>query len=69
MLIETALLSRRSVEVLLPKMESIGVDEAFLGQMLGYGSVIVRGIGGTFETFDKIAHPNELRRRVQGTAP
>jgi len=65
-LIKTGLLSRRSVEVLLPKVESIGVDEPFLGRLLGYGSVIVRGTGGTFETFDKIAHPNELRRQVQG---
>jgi len=65
-LIKTGLFSRRSVEVLLPKVESIGVDEPFLGRMLGYGSVIVRGTGGTFETFDKIAHPNELRRQVQG---
>jgi uncharacterized membrane protein YdbT with pleckstrin-like domain len=64
-LIKTGLLSRRSVEVLLPKVESIGVDESFLGRMLGSGRVIVRGTGGTFETFDKIAHPNELRRQVQ----
>jgi len=64
-LIKTGLLSRRSVEVLLPKVESIGVDESFLGRALGYGSVIVRGTGGTFETFDKIAHPNELRRQIQ----
>src|SRR6185437_5864004 len=39
-LIKTGLLSRRSVEVLLPKVESIGVDEPFLGRLLGYGSVI-----------------------------
>lgn len=65
-LIKTGLFSRRSVEVLLPKVESIGVDESFLGRILGYGSVIVRGTGGTFETFDKIAHPNDLRRQVQG---
>lgn len=65
-LIKTGLLSRRSVEVLLPKVESIGVEESFFGRILGYGSVIVRGTGGTFETFDKIAHPNELRRQVQG---
>lgn len=64
-LIKTGLLSRRSVEVLLPKVESIGVDESFVGRVLGYGSVIVRGTGGTFETFDKIAHPNDLRRQVQ----
>jgi len=65
-LIKTGLLSRRSIEVLLPKVESIGVDESFVGRMLGYGSVIVRGTGGTFETFDKIAHPNDLRRQVHG---
>ena len=65
-LIKTGLLSRRSVEVLLPKVESIGVDESFAGRILRYGSIIVRGTGGTFETFDKIAHPNELRRQVQG---
>jgi uncharacterized membrane protein YdbT with pleckstrin-like domain len=64
-LIKAGLLSRRSVEVLLPKVESIGVDESFLGRILGYGRVTVRGKGGTFETFDKIAHPNELRRQVQ----
>jgi uncharacterized membrane protein YdbT with pleckstrin-like domain len=64
-LIKTGLLSRRSIEVLLPKVESIGVDESFVGRMLGYGSVIVRGTGGTFERFDKIARPNELRRQVQ----
>jgi len=50
---------------LLPKVESIGVDESFVGRILGYGGVIVRGTGGTFETFDKIARPNELRLKVQ----
>jgi uncharacterized membrane protein YdbT with pleckstrin-like domain len=63
-LIKRGFFSRRSVEVL-PKVESFGVDESLLGRMLGYGTVIVRGTGGTFETFDKIAHPNELRRQVQ----
>jgi uncharacterized membrane protein YdbT with pleckstrin-like domain len=65
-LIKTGLLSRRSIEVLLPKVESIGVDESFLGRILGYGSVIVRGTGGTLETFGKIRQPNEFRRHVQG---
>lgn len=64
-LIKRSLLSRRSIEVLLPKVESVGVDESLFGRTLGYGTVIVRGTGGTFETFQKIAHPNELRRQVQ----
>ena len=64
-LIKSGLFSRKSIEVLLPKVESIGVDESILGRILGYGSVIVRGTGGTLETFNTIARPNELRRQVQ----
>lgn len=65
-LIKTGFFSRQSVEVLLPKVESIGIDEPFVGRILGYGSVVVRGTGGTFETFGKIRQPNEFRRQVQG---
>jgi uncharacterized membrane protein YdbT with pleckstrin-like domain len=64
-LIKTGFVSRKSIEVLLSKVESIGVDESGLGRVLGYGSVIVRGTGGTFETFSRIARPNEFRRQVQ----
>jgi uncharacterized membrane protein YdbT with pleckstrin-like domain len=64
-LIKTGLVERRSVEVLLAKVESINVAEPALGRILGYGSVIIRGTGGTFETFQLIARPNEFRRQVQ----
>jgi uncharacterized membrane protein YdbT with pleckstrin-like domain len=64
-LIKTGLMERRSIEVLLSKVESIGVDEGVWGRMLGYGSVIIRGTGGTYETFHKIARPNDFRRQVQ----
>jgi hypothetical protein len=33
--------------------------------MIGFGSVIVRGTGGTPESFIMIAHPQEFRRTVQ----
>jgi len=52
-LIKRGFFSRRSIEVLLPKVESIGVDEPLFGRMLGYGTVIVRGTVGTFEMFTK----------------
>ena len=64
-LIKTGLVARKSIEVLLNKVESIGVEETTLGRMLGYGTVVVRGTGGTFETFDRISHPDEFRRQVQ----
>jgi uncharacterized membrane protein YdbT with pleckstrin-like domain len=64
-LIKTGILSRRSIELLLSRVESIVITESFLGRILGYGSVVVRGTGGTPEPFDYIARPKEFRRCVQ----
>ncbi len=64
--IKTGLFSRKNIEVLLPKVESIGVAESLVGRILGYGTVVVRGTGGTFETFVGIARPNKLQGQVQG---
>lgn len=64
-LIKSGLLSRRTFELLLAKVESIGVEEGILGRILGYGTVVVRGTGGTPEPFKAIAHPLEFRRQVQ----
>lgn len=64
-IIKTGLASRRSLEIMLPKVESIGIDETFGGRMLGYGTVTIHGTGGTPEPFRRIAHPTEFRRAVQ----
>jgi uncharacterized membrane protein YdbT with pleckstrin-like domain len=64
-LIKTGLGSRRTLDLMLSRVESIGVEETFLGRMLGFGSVIVRGTGGTPESFVMISHPQEFRRSVQ----
>jgi uncharacterized membrane protein YdbT with pleckstrin-like domain len=57
--------ARRTIEMLLSRVESIGVEETLMGRLLGYGKVIVRGTGGTPESFDKIAHPLDFRTQVQ----
>lgn len=64
-LVKVGIIGRRTLELFLPKVESIGVNEPLFGRMLGYGTVVVRGIGGTPEPFDRIAHPLEFRRQVQ----
>jgi membrane protein YdbS with pleckstrin-like domain len=64
-LIKTGIANRRTLELLLSRIESIGVNETPLGRMLGYGTVILRGTGGTPEQFDRIAHPLDFRREVQ----
>ena len=64
-LIKTGMGSRRTLDLMLSRVESIGVEETMWGRMIGYGSVIVRGTGGTPEPFVKISHPQEFRRQVQ----
>jgi uncharacterized membrane protein YdbT with pleckstrin-like domain len=63
--IQTGMFSRKSIEVLLSRVESIGMAKTFAGRILGYGTVVVKGIGGTSERFEKIAHPEELQRHVE----
>ena len=64
-LIKTGITNRRSLDLMLSKVESISVEETFVGRMLGYGSVMVRGTGGTPESFVLIAQPQKFRQSVQ----
>jgi len=63
--VKVGLAARRTIELLLSRVESIGVEESVMGRMLGYGRVIVHGTGGTPEVFNMIAHPLEFRTQVQ----
>ncbi|MGC1484134.1 MAG: PH domain-containing protein [Candidatus Acidiferrum sp.] len=65
-IVKTGLASRRTLEILLSRIESVVVEEPAMGRVLGYGTVIIRGTGGTPEVFEKIAHPLEFRAQVQG---
>lgn len=67
-IIKVGLISRRTVELKLDKLESIGVDQTILGRILGYGTITVRGTGGTNEQFRAIARPLEFRKAVHAAA-
>jgi uncharacterized membrane protein YdbT with pleckstrin-like domain len=64
-IVKTGLADRRTNEILLSRIESVVVDEPAMGRILGYGTVIVRGTGGTPEVFEKIYQPLEFREQVQ----
>jgi uncharacterized membrane protein YdbT with pleckstrin-like domain len=63
--IKVGLVSRRTIEMLLSKIESIEVKETAFGRMLGYGTIVVIGTGGTPEPFLRVAHPLQFRSAVQ----
>jgi uncharacterized membrane protein YdbT with pleckstrin-like domain len=64
-ILKVGLFHKRTLEIFLGKIESIGVEQTILGRILGYGQIVVRGTGGTFETFDHISRPLEFRKQVQ----
>jgi uncharacterized membrane protein YdbT with pleckstrin-like domain len=64
-IVKTGIADRRTVEILLSRIESVAVEEPALGRLLGFGTVTVRGTGGTPEVFEKIYHPLEFREQVQ----
>jgi hypothetical protein len=63
--VKTGLASRRTIEMLLNKVETIEVTEPGMGRVLGYGSITMIGTGGTSEGFHKIARPLEFRNAAQ----
>ncbi len=67
-LVKTGVVRRHTLELLLSKVETIGVEQGVFGRMLDYGTVTIVGTGGTKEPFKDIARPLEFRRQVQSHA-
>ena len=63
--VKVGLVSRSTEEMMLTRIESIMVDQSLMGRMFNYGTITLRGVGGTPDPFPRIAHPLEFRRQVQ----
>ena len=63
--IKVGLIRRRSLELLLRQVETIGVNQGILGRIFGYGALVIGGTGGTKELFPAISNPLEFRKQVQ----
>lgn len=64
-IIKVGLIRRRTMELNIPKVESVNVDQSILGRILGYGSISIVGTGGSRETFNKISKPLDFRKAFQ----
>jgi uncharacterized membrane protein YdbT with pleckstrin-like domain len=58
------LISRRTIEMNVSKIETVDVEQGPLARLLGYGDVIIRGTGGTFEPLRTVASPLALRNAI-----
>lgn len=61
---KVGLLSRHTLEMNRTKVESVDVDQTLLGRLLGYGTVIVRGTGGSLEPMRDVTDPLSFRSHI-----
>jgi uncharacterized membrane protein YdbT with pleckstrin-like domain len=66
---KTGLISRRSIEINREKVESVDVYQSLLGRVFNYGTILVRGVGNSWEPYQHIAHPLEFRSAITAGAP
>ena len=63
-MIKTGFVKRESLEILLTKVEAMHVRQGITGRILNYGTIEIRGTGGTVDAFDRIRAPLDFRMRV-----
>ena len=64
-IVKTGLISRKTLEMNLGKIESVNVDQSIIGRILGYGTITIIGTGGTRESFPNINEPLKFRKKFQ----
>lgn len=65
---KTGLISRHTLEMNRTKVESVDVDQTILGRVFGYGTIVVRGTGGSLEPIRNIEHPLVFRSHITAAA-
>jgi uncharacterized membrane protein YdbT with pleckstrin-like domain len=61
---KTGIMARHTIEMNRSKVESVDVDQTLLGRLFGYGTVVLRGTGGTLEPMVGIADPLSFRSHI-----
>ena len=61
---KSGLLARHTLEMNRSKVESVDVDQSILGRMFGFGTITVRGTGGSLEPMRMISDPLSFRSHI-----
>jgi hypothetical protein len=65
---KTGFIARDTVEMNLDKVESVLVEQGIIGRLLGFGRVIVRGVGSGLEPIERVAQPLQLHLSIGAPA-
>lgn len=61
----TGILSKHAVELLREQVESVEVRQPLVGRVFGFGSVVIRGTGGSGVSLPGIVNPFGFRDSIQ----
>jgi uncharacterized membrane protein YdbT with pleckstrin-like domain len=61
---KSGVLARHTLEMNRSKVESVDVDQSLLGRLLGFGTIVVRGTGGSLEPIRMISDPLTFRSHI-----
>jgi uncharacterized membrane protein YdbT with pleckstrin-like domain len=64
-ILRTGMLVRQTVDIPLSKIETIDIRQSILGSILGYGSLIITGTGGTRHIVNFLDNPLTCRRYIE----
>lgn len=63
-ILKRGVIARHTIEMNRSKVESVDVDQSVLGRIFGYGTVLVRGTGGSLEPMQSISDPLRFRSHI-----
>jgi uncharacterized membrane protein YdbT with pleckstrin-like domain len=61
---KSGVLARHTLEINRSKVESVDVDQSVLGRILNFGTIVVRGTGGSLEPIRMISDPLTFRSHI-----
>jgi len=68
LILKVGLVARYTTELLISKVESIGVTQSLAGRLLDFGDLTVTGTGGAREVFRRVRDPIAFRNHVQSAS-
>lgn len=64
-ILRTGVIVRQTVDIPLTKIETIDIRQSILGSLLGYGTLIITGTGGTRHFVNFLQKPLTCRRHIE----
>jgi len=64
-ILKIGFIQSKTAEMFLNKIESVGIDQTLTGRVLGFGTIVIRGTGGSLEPFHQVSAPLEFRKQIQ----